>query len=54
VQGLAKAKHGAPLTPAKVRQLLMATGTAQMAGPSVAVSQHIGPLPNLAAALKKI
>jgi subtilisin family serine protease len=54
VQGLAKAKKGAPLTPAQVRNLLMATGTAQVAGPGVPVSQHIGPLPNLAAALKKI
>jgi hypothetical protein len=34
--------------------LLIATGTAQAAGPGVPVSQHVGPLPNLAAALKKI
>jgi subtilisin family serine protease len=54
LQGAAKAKLGAPLTPAKVRSLLMSTGTPQVAGPGVPLSQRIGPLPSLAAALKKI
>jgi subtilisin family serine protease len=54
LQGLAKVKHGKPLTPAEVRKILVATGTAQVAGPGVPVSQHIGPLPNLAAAIKKL
>lgn len=57
------AKLGAPLSPAKVRSLLMASGTPQVAGPGVpllnqfrgdSLSQRIGPLPNLPVALKKI
>jgi subtilisin family serine protease len=51
LQGRAKAKNGAPLSPAKVRQILMASGTPQEAGPGVPLSQHIGPLPNLAKAM---
>lgn len=51
IQGRAKAKLGAPLTPAKVRKILMATGTAQVAGPGVPVSQRIGPQPNLVKAM---
>ncbi len=54
LQGRAKVKHGKPLTPAEARKILVATGTAQVAGPGVPVSQHIGPLPNLVAAMKKL
>jgi hypothetical protein len=51
LQGRAKAKNGAPLTPAKVRQILMKTGTPQQPGPGVPLTQHIGPLPNLPRAM---
>ena len=54
IQGRAKAKNGAALAPAKVRGILMATGTPQEAGPGVPLSQHIGPLPNLAEAMTKV
>jgi subtilisin family serine protease len=53
IQGRAKAKLGAPLSPAKVRQILMATGTPQQAGPGVPLTQNIGPLPNLPQAMKQ-
>ena len=36
------------------REILMATGTPQQAGPGVPLTQHIGPQPNLVAALKQI
>lgn len=51
LQGRAKAKNGAPLTPAKVRQILVKTGTPQQPGPGVPLAQHIGPLPNLPRAM---
>jgi subtilisin family serine protease len=51
IQGRSKAKNGAPLSPAKVRTILMKTGTAQVAGPGVPLSQHIGPLPSLVKAM---
>jgi len=54
IQGRAKAKNGAPLTPKKVRDILVSTGTKQVAGPGVPVKQRIGPLPNLAMAMKKV
>jgi hypothetical protein len=54
LQGRAKAKNGAPMTPKKVRDILVATGTPQMAGPGVPLSQNIGPLPNLVEAMKKV
>lgn len=54
LQGIAKARHGVPLTPARVRKILMRTGTPQKAGPGVPVSQHIGPLPNLEKAARLI
>ncbi len=54
LQGRARAARGAPLTPAKVRSILMATGTPQQAGPGVPVSQHIGPLPNLVRAMARV
>jgi subtilisin family serine protease len=54
LQGRAKAKNGGPMTPDKVRKILMQTGTPQEAGPGVPVSQHIGPLPNLVKAMTKV
>lgn len=54
LQGRAKAKNGAPLTPAKVRQILMNTGTPQEPGPGVPLTQRIGPLPNLPSAMKQV
>jgi len=51
LQGRSKAQNGAPLTPAKVRQILKKTGTPQQAGPGVPLTQHIGPLPNLPRAM---
>src|SRR5918999_1040670 len=54
LQGRAKAKNGAPLTPAKVRQILMDTGTPQEQGPGVPLTQHIGPMPNLPLAMKQV
>jgi len=54
LQGRAKAKNGSPLTPNKVRQILMKSGTPQEAGPGVPLSQNIGPQPNLPAAMKLV
>jgi subtilisin family serine protease len=54
LQGRAKAKNGAPMTPARVRKLLIRTGTPQVAGPGVPLAQHIGPLPNLAKAMPRV
>ena len=54
VQGRAKAKNGNPLSPGKVRQILMKTGTPQVAGPGVPLTQRIGPLPNLPEAMKLV
>jgi len=52
IQGVAKAKLGAPLPPAKVRAILIKTGTPQQAGTGYPLTQHIGPLPNLGKAAK--
>lgn len=54
LQGHAKAKQGAPLSPAQVRSILIKTGTPQESGSGVPLSQHIGPQPNLPAALATI
>jgi len=54
LQGRARAKNGQPLTPAKVRDILMKTGTPQQPGPGVPLSQRIGPLPNLPLAMKSV
>jgi subtilisin family serine protease len=54
LQGRAKSKNGAPMTPAKVRNILMSTGTPQEAGPGVPLTQHIGPLPNLSKAMSLV
>lgn len=54
LQGRSKAKNGSPLSPSKVRQILMKTGTPQEPGPGVPLTQHIGPLPNLPLAMKQV
>jgi subtilisin family serine protease len=54
LQGRAKAKNGVPMTPSKVRKILVRTGTPQRPGPGVPLSQHIGPLPNLPRAMKRV
>jgi subtilisin family serine protease len=54
LKGRAKAKNGAPLTPKRVRDILMATGTPQEAGPGVPLTQNIGPQPNLVEAMKRV
>lgn len=54
LQGRAKAKIGSPLSPAQVRKFLTVTGTPQVAGPGVPLSQRIGPQPNLVEAMKLV
>jgi hypothetical protein len=54
LQGRAKSKNGAPMTPDRVRRMLMATGTPQQAGPGVPLTQNIGPLPDLPSAMKQV
>lgn len=54
IQGRSKAKNGAPLAPDKVRKILMTTGTPQVGGPGVPVTQRIGPLPNLPKAMRSV
>jgi len=54
IQGRAIAKNGAPLLPAKVKSLLISSGTPQAPGPGVPLTQHIGPQPNLARAVASI
>lgn len=54
LQGRAKAKNGSPLTPAKVRKILMQSGTTQAAGPGVPLTQRIGRLPNLVKAMSLV
>jgi len=54
IQSRALAKYGAPLSPSKVRDILIKTGTPQEAGPGVPLGQHIGPQPNLVKALAKV
>jgi subtilisin family serine protease len=51
LQGRSKSKNGGPMTPAKVRNILMASGTPQEAGPGVPLTQKIGPQPNLPKAM---
>ncbi len=51
IQSRALAKYGVPLSPAKVRSILIKTGTSQVSGPGVPLIQHIGPQPNLLKAL---
>jgi hypothetical protein len=54
LQGRARSKNGAPMTPAKVRDILMSTGTPQQAGPGVPLTQRIGPQPNLPRAMSLV
>ena len=54
LQGRAKVKNGAPLTPKRVREILMTTGTPQQAGPGVPLTQRIGPQPNLTLAMREV
>lgn len=54
LQGRAKARRGRPMTPQKVRQILMKTGTPQVVGLGVPLTQRIGPLPNLIKAMKLV
>ncbi len=54
LQGRAKAENGKPLPPAKIRDILIKTGTPQQAGPGVPLTQRIGPLPNLPLAMKAV
>ena len=54
IQGRSKSKNGGPLTPEKVRKILMSTGTPQQPGPGVPLTQNIGPLPNLVEAMKLV
>ena len=54
IQSRAIAQHGAPLAPKDVRKLLIKTGTLQVAGPGVPLTQHIGPQPNLLKALAQV
>jgi len=51
LEGVQIACGGPPLTPAAVRDLLVSTGTPQVAGP---YAGHIGPRPDLAAALEQV
>lgn len=54
IQGRAKALLGRPLTPKRVRSILMLTGTPQTHGPGVPITQRIGPQPNLEKAFRRI
>ena len=54
IQARAKVHLGHPLKPGKVRSLLVRTGTPQVAGQGVPLSQHIGPQPNLQKAFRRI
>lgn len=50
MQSIAIQQNGAPMTPAQIRQLLINTGSAQQG----TTSEHIGPRPNLAAAIATV
>ena len=55
LQSYARAKTGSPLSPAKVRDILMKTGTPQEDdSPRAPIGQRIGPLPNLVGALAEV
>ena len=54
LQGRSKKKNGKPLTPAKVREILMKTGTPQAKGSGGGSLQKIGPQPNLVEAMKLV
>jgi subtilisin family serine protease len=54
IQSYATAKHGQPIPPRKVREILIRTGTRQQIGTGVPLRQHIGPQPNLYKALSRV
>lgn len=54
VESVALARTGRPLSPAALRALLVATGSPQTDGPHGPASQHIGPRPDLRAALARL
>lgn len=54
IAGSLKAAGQPPLPPNEMRRLLIATGTPQRPSASAPLSQAIGPLPNLAAALTQL
>ena len=54
IQSRAKAKYGRPLSPRKVRDILIKSGTPQESGPGVPRTQRIGPQPNLPKALRLV
>jgi hypothetical protein len=47
-------QRGMNLTPARMRSILVSTGSPQRAAPEAPLWQHIGPRPNLLAAIKQI
>ena len=53
VESIAKSEKGCPLSPRDLRTLLVETGSPQTDGPHGPASEHIGPRPDLAAALAR-
>ena len=53
VESIAKTEKGCPLSPRDLRTLLTETGSPQTDGPHGPAAQHIGPRPDLAAALAR-
>jgi len=54
VNGIVKAAGRPPLTSVEMRELLSTTGTPQTDGPHGSAAMHIGPLPDLRAALDRL
>ena len=54
LQGVAIAKTGSPLEPSRLRSLLIETGTPQTFDPKDPERKHIGPLPDMVRALRKL
>lgn len=52
IQGVVRAERGRPLDPITLRTLLVATGSPQTDGPHGPATQHVGPRPDLARALR--
>jgi subtilisin family serine protease len=53
VQSIVKTDKRKPLSPVKMREILVETGSPQTDGPHGPKTQHIGPRPDLARALKR-
>jgi hypothetical protein len=51
IEGVYRARTGRPVSPAKLRDVLRATGSPQTAARGAPLSQHIGPRPSVPAAL---